>query len=296
VTLVVVDGTWWQARKVIRENPELAALPRYSFTPPAPSEYRIRKEPHEAYVSTIEALVHVLGALEADPERFRALLTPFRAMIDMQIACEQRLGGLRPRHKKVPRPPRRRAPRALAAHAGDLVCVVGEANAWPYGSAERGHACADELVHWVACRPGTGETFERVVAPRNPLAPRTPSYVALPEEVLRAGGSLSALHRGWRAFVRETDVVCSWGTYATSLFVAEGGTLPATHLDLRRLSRVFAGGKVGTLDDFLARNGIPSPPRLAAGRAGMRLGQVVELARFLGQAAVREDAAFAQHP
>jgi DTW domain-containing protein YfiP len=69
VTLIVVDGTWSQTRKILRDNPELAALPGYAFTPPAPSEYRIRKEPHESCVSTIEALVHVLGALEGDPER-----------------------------------------------------------------------------------------------------------------------------------------------------------------------------------------------------------------------------------
>ena len=43
VTLVVIDGTWSQAKKVVRENPELAALPRYAFTPPLPSEYRIRQ-------------------------------------------------------------------------------------------------------------------------------------------------------------------------------------------------------------------------------------------------------------
>jgi DTW domain-containing protein YfiP len=63
VTLIVVDGTWWQTKKVVRENPELARLPRFAFTPPAPSEYRIRREPQDDYVSTIEALVHVLGAL-----------------------------------------------------------------------------------------------------------------------------------------------------------------------------------------------------------------------------------------
>ncbi|MGD0523742.1 MAG: tRNA-uridine aminocarboxypropyltransferase, partial [Polyangiaceae bacterium] len=85
VTLVVVDGTWWQAKKVVRENLELARLPRYSFTPPSPSEYRIRKEPHETFVSTLEALVHVLGVLEGDRSRFQALLVPFRAMVDAQI-------------------------------------------------------------------------------------------------------------------------------------------------------------------------------------------------------------------
>lgn len=64
VTLVVVDGTWTQARHVIERNPALLALPRYAFTPAAPSEYRIRREPSVEYVSTIEALAHVLGVLE----------------------------------------------------------------------------------------------------------------------------------------------------------------------------------------------------------------------------------------
>ena len=89
ITLVVVDGTWWQARKLVRVNPEIAKLPRYAFRAPTPSEYRIRSEPDEAYVSTIEALVHVLGVLEGDPEKLRALLVPFRAMIDTQIALRE---------------------------------------------------------------------------------------------------------------------------------------------------------------------------------------------------------------
>ena len=45
ITLVVVDGTWWQTRKLVRANPVLRNLPRYAFTPEAPSEYRIRREP-----------------------------------------------------------------------------------------------------------------------------------------------------------------------------------------------------------------------------------------------------------
>src|SRR5450755_4606253 len=64
VTLVVVDGTWSQAKKLVKKSPALAALPRYAFVPPSPSEYRIRREPREDFVSTIEALMHVLGALE----------------------------------------------------------------------------------------------------------------------------------------------------------------------------------------------------------------------------------------
>jgi DTW domain-containing protein YfiP len=85
ITLVVVDGTWSQVKKVVRDNPPLAALPRYGFVPPAPSEYRIRREPRAAYVSTIEALAHALGLLEGEPARFAALLAPFRAMVETQL-------------------------------------------------------------------------------------------------------------------------------------------------------------------------------------------------------------------
>ena len=42
VTLIVVDGTWSQARHIVRANPELASLPRYAFDAPEPSPYRIR--------------------------------------------------------------------------------------------------------------------------------------------------------------------------------------------------------------------------------------------------------------
>jgi DTW domain-containing protein len=88
ITLIVVDGTWWQSKQIVRENPELAALPRYAFTPPVPSQYRIRREPKPNYVSTIEALVYALGFLEGDTERFHAMLAPFRAMIDAQIHAQ----------------------------------------------------------------------------------------------------------------------------------------------------------------------------------------------------------------
>ena len=97
ITLVVVDGTWRQVKKVVRSNPPLAALPRYAFVPRAPSEYRIRHEPKVTYVSTIEALVHVLGVLEGEPERFEALLTPFRAMVDAQLEYVARAPNYRRR-------------------------------------------------------------------------------------------------------------------------------------------------------------------------------------------------------
>jgi hypothetical protein len=146
-------------------------------------------------------------------------------------------------------------------------------------------------VHWVAHRVATGETFSCIVAPEGPLAPHAPAYVRLPEEAIRGGTTLAELHARWRAFARETDVVCSWGRYATALFASKGAYLPPARIDLRQVARVFAKGKVGTLDDFLgtlpadvttAPGGIPD---LGPGRAVARLGQVSTVARYFARLA-----------
>jgi len=280
VTLVVVDGTWWQTKKVVRENPELAALPRYAFAPPSPSEYRIRREPRPTYVSTLEALVHVLGVLEGDPERFRAMLEPFRAMVDAQLAFEARYRDAPSRHARKPRPAPAppHVPPVLRERPGDLVCVYGEANAWPYGSAERASGCSDELVHWVAHRPSTGETLDVVLAPRHPVSPATTLHSGLSAEVLAGGCAAAELEGRWRAFVRDTDVVCSWGHYVTSLFLGLGLPLPDERVDLRQAARVYARGKVGTLDDLVARLGATPSPPAGQGRAHVRLARIAAIA------------------
>jgi DTW domain-containing protein YfiP len=283
VTLVVVDGTWAQAKTVVRRNPALRALPRYTFVPPAPSEYRIRREPKAAYVSTIEALVHVLGALEGDQARFEALLLPFRAMIDAQIEHAQRLHGARTRHaKKTKRGPS--VPRIFRERFGDLVCVVGEANAWPYRSRERGAVYEDEIVHWVARRVATGETFDFVAAPRHPLAPRTPTYVGLSAERLARGGSFEELLASWR-FLRDDDALCIWGHYGAGLFASQGGALPATRIDLRQVARGYAKHKVGTLEEFLATIDPKPQEPIAEGRAGVRAAGLARMVARFGEVA-----------
>jgi DTW domain-containing protein YfiP len=291
VTLIVIDGTWSQAKTVVRDNARLRELPRYTFTPPVPSEYRIRKEPKATYVSTLEALVHVLGALEGDAARFEALLAPFRAMVDAQIACENRIDGRRSRHAKKPKRAGPRAPAIFDARVNDLVCVVGEANAWPYGSREREAALyPDEMVHWVAVRVATGETFDFVIAPSHPLAPRTAMHVELTEERLAAGESTGELVARWRAFVRETDVLCHWGHYAAALFASTGAFVPESRSDLRQVARAITKRRVGTLEDFVDAIGAPPWSSLAEGRAGKRLGKVAAVTRHFSAIAQRDAA------
>lgn len=82
--LVVPDGTWRKARKLLHLNPLLAALPRVVLPAGLQSRYRLRKAPMPGALSTIEAIVSALNSVEA-PARFDALLKPFDALIEGQI-------------------------------------------------------------------------------------------------------------------------------------------------------------------------------------------------------------------
>lgn len=99
--LIVVDGTWNEAKKMIHRTPSLKAMPHYAFTPAQESNYRIRKEPAPHCVSTIEAVVTSLRAYDSgieplDQRRedsskapYQELLDLFDRMIDNQIRCKE---------------------------------------------------------------------------------------------------------------------------------------------------------------------------------------------------------------
>ncbi len=84
--LVVPDGTWRKARKMLHLNPLLAALPRVTLAQGGISRYRLRKAPGPGALSTIEAIVQALQTLEA-PVSFDPLLKPFETLIEGQIAA-----------------------------------------------------------------------------------------------------------------------------------------------------------------------------------------------------------------
>lgn len=63
--LVVLDATWRKSLRMLLEHPMLAALPRLSITPTAPTAYRtIRAARRTEQVSTLEATVQALAMLE----------------------------------------------------------------------------------------------------------------------------------------------------------------------------------------------------------------------------------------
>ena len=99
-TLVVVDGTWPQSRKLVRVSPWLAALPRVALQPPRPANYRIRRAKLPAFeVSTIEAIAYALAHLEPDTPGVEGLVQTFDGVIDHQLGLQG--CGDAPRFKSV---------------------------------------------------------------------------------------------------------------------------------------------------------------------------------------------------
>jgi hypothetical protein len=158
------------------------------------------------------------------------------------------------------RPPKRALPDVAFE---DLVVVVGEANAWPY---DAGHnSQRDELVHWLAMRVATGETFSMIARPERPISPTTSFHTKLSEDTLLAGAPRTEVFDAFRAWSRPTDVIASWGHYGPSLVLDAGGSLPSTRVDLRAAAQRFESKKLGTLDEYAASLGFVARSALARG-------------------------------
>lgn len=84
--LVLLDGTWRKARKLIHLNPVLRSLPQVALPDGLQSRYRLRKAPAGGALSTIEAGVAALTIIEPSTD-FSPILRPFDALIDGQIAA-----------------------------------------------------------------------------------------------------------------------------------------------------------------------------------------------------------------
>jgi DTW domain-containing protein YfiP len=64
--LIVLDGTWRQARRMVKKLPGLAALPRLTLPLKEEKVLRLRTSPRDDDRSTLEAIADALQVLEGD--------------------------------------------------------------------------------------------------------------------------------------------------------------------------------------------------------------------------------------
>ena len=83
--LIVIDATWRKAHKIWQLNPQLHQLRAITFREALSSDYRIRKEPEDGCLSTVESIVYALRILEDAPQAYQGLLDLFTEMVDFQI-------------------------------------------------------------------------------------------------------------------------------------------------------------------------------------------------------------------
>jgi DTW domain-containing protein YfiP len=287
--LVVIDGTWHQARALYRDHRWLAELPAVQLTPRAPSRYRIRREPAPNYISTIEAIVHALSVLEPETRNAESLITAFDALIDDQLENRQkRSRDTRPREK---RPFEwRKLPRALLEAFDSLVVVYGEAT-HPEGDLSRG----TELVQWTALRLRDGATFDCALRPEGGL----PSaghlrHLGLERAEVEGGVDLPTFRESWQSFLAEcpgADTLASWNPRTLALLERSG--LPSVKgFGLKGVYHRVRQAR-GDLDRILSHeraNAIPEGEALALGkirgRARERLTNALAAASLLRRLAL----------
>jgi DTW domain-containing protein YfiP len=85
--VILLDGTWSQAKTLWWRNPWLLKLHRLVLNPPAPARLdRLRREPRREALSTLEAAALVLRHVEATPDAADTLL----GALDRLMAAQQR--------------------------------------------------------------------------------------------------------------------------------------------------------------------------------------------------------------
>jgi len=223
--LVVLDGTWSQASKLLKENPRLASLPRMSFQPEQPGRYRIRKEPTDLHLSTIEAIAAVLGALEGDVDGYQALLRPFDHMVEWQLdqqrdhavddSGNRHTRRSARRHRDALKSDPLREMRPLLRDPRRLVVVYAEANAHPRTERADG---VPELLHLVACRPFVVDEapFVAVLKPRRPLHPQVADRLGLSEADLHHGEDAGVAVARFRRWLDEGGEKTGFAVWSTS--------------------------------------------------------------------------------
>lgn len=275
--LVVVDGTWSNAKKVVEKCPLLSQLPRLKFFPEKPGNYRIRKEPEAHCLATIEATAFVLEKLERAPERFTPILSAFDSMVEKQLGF---IGGSNDgsRHKFRRQRNTVRVDAVEPLRNRELVVLFGEANAWPLCDDSRPLPDDPELIQLVAERISTGERFVRLLKPARRLGPRVPGHLDVDASVIENAAPRDEVFAEWRRFTREGDLFLGWGSYCRDLLAREG-LAPADFINLRATVAKQTEASPGSVEELAVKLGHTLPD--GVGRGLRRLDALSTVTRAL---------------
>ncbi|KAG8256463.1 DTW domain-containing protein 2 [Homalodisca vitripennis] len=83
--LVIIDGTWPQAKTIYNNSPILHSMKQVKLVLGVTSEYVIRSQPTDGCLSTLETAAEALALVERSAAYKAVLLQPLRALCDFQL-------------------------------------------------------------------------------------------------------------------------------------------------------------------------------------------------------------------
>ena len=84
VTLIVPDANWRQAQRFVRRESALQGIPHVKLPDGPPSEYRLRHQPNDNSLCTLEAIARAIGLLES-PQAQAQLETLLNVMVERTL-------------------------------------------------------------------------------------------------------------------------------------------------------------------------------------------------------------------
>ncbi|MCR9202419.1 MAG: DTW domain-containing protein [Planctomycetaceae bacterium] len=269
--LVILDGTWHHAQTFMKQIPVLQTLPRFCLQPETPSTYRIRREPTESALSTLEATVAALRFLEPDTAGLDDLIAAFDTMIDTQLQHPRQ--SVRVRQRRESWRPAANVPGSILNDHDRLVVVYGEAS---FGGQQAG-AADRQPVYWVAQRLATGDVFECPVQATD-LNTDFLSHMELTADQF-AGAGVAAFCEKWQAFTRPNDILVAYNE-STLRLLSTIGLSPARGISLKSVNLT---PQAKTLEDVLKAVCVTPSAVRCSGRPGKRLANAVALTEYLRQ-------------
>lgn len=271
--LVIIDGTWHQAKTVVRDVPQLQSLPCYRLNPSAPGQYRIRREPNAESLSTVEATVAALQALEPDTIGLEHLLAAFHRMVEDQLAHPAGRVAWRQKKSRQSRP--RFLPQAILQNADNLVVAYGEA--MPGGPNENSNVRTP--VNWVAQRLGTTQRFCCCLQQEHPLSGKALQHMKLSPADWNSAISQDEFRDRWSRFLRRNDVLIVYHERTYQLLRSIAAQQPRCLV----LKSIFGKWRSGfrSPEQLIATEGVAMPKRSNGSRANDRLAMAVALVEHL---------------
>lgn len=281
--LVIIDGTWHQAKTIVRDVPQLRDLPCYRLAPSSPGQYRIRLEPDAQSLSTVEATVAALKVLEPDTVGLDQLLTAFDKMVENQLRQAASHAAWRQNNKRQSRP--RYLPHTLLQNmelqttglqnTGSLVVAYGEST-----PGRRGQRKANPSpVNWVAQRLDTAERFSCRLRQQPPLSDTALKHMQLSAADFDVAVSPDEFRDRWSRFLRRNDVLIVYHQRTFDLLRHIDASQPRCMV----LKSIFGQWQTGlhSLEELLAVEGVALPTAQNRSRAIQRLDMTVALIEHL---------------